>query len=54
MLRGMHPGIDLATTDPTPVQLDGDEFGEARQVTTRVVAGGLLLAMPAGHNVASL
>ena len=47
-------GIDLATNNPTPVQLDGDEFGEARQVTTRVVAGGLLLAMPAGHDVSRL
>ncbi|BDV31992.1 diacylglycerol/lipid kinase family protein [Microbacterium terricola] len=47
-------GIDLAATEPRPVQLDGDEFGEAREVTTRVVAGGLLLAMPSGHDVSRL
>jgi diacylglycerol kinase family enzyme len=32
--------------------LDGDEFGEAVQVTTRVEAGGLIVAVPKGHPVA--
>jgi diacylglycerol kinase family enzyme len=36
------------------VQLDGDEFGEATRMTCRVVEGGLLIALPAGHPVANL
>jgi hypothetical protein len=36
------------------VQLDGDEFGEALRIHTRVVAGGLLVAVPKGHAVERL
>ncbi|ALJ18929.1 diacylglycerol/lipid kinase family protein [Microbacterium sp. No. 7] len=44
-------GIDIAAAEPRPVQLDGDEFGEATHVAVRVVAGGLLIAVPRGHRV---
>jgi len=47
-------GIDLATQDPQPVQLDGDEFGLAVRMRCRVVAGGLLTKVPKGHNVSTL
>ncbi|WP_424449027.1 diacylglycerol/lipid kinase family protein [Microbacterium arborescens] len=45
------PGMELAPQDPHPVQLDGDEFGEASHVTTRVEAGGLIVAVPTGHTL---
>jgi diacylglycerol kinase (ATP) len=44
-------GIDFAADEAHPVQLDGDEFGEATHVAVRVVAGGLTLAIPAGHSI---
>ena len=40
---------EAAATAPTPVQIDGDEFGEAVRMVCRVDAGALLLALPAGH-----
>jgi diacylglycerol kinase family enzyme len=43
-------GIDVAAIEPKPVQLDGDEFGEATRITTRVGAGDLLIAVPSGHD----
>ena len=43
------PGVDLAPQEPHPVQLDGDEFGEATHVTTRVDAGSLIVALPKDH-----
>jgi diacylglycerol kinase family enzyme len=43
--------VEAATTAPIPVQIDGDEFGEAVRVTCRVDAGALLLALPAGHPI---
>lgn len=43
------PGVDLAPQEPHPVQLDGDEFGDATHVSTRVDAGGLIVALPKGH-----
>ncbi|MFB9657089.1 diacylglycerol/lipid kinase family protein [Microbacterium imperiale] len=45
------PGVELAPQDPHPVQLDGDEFGEATHVSTRVEAGGLIIAVPEGHTL---
>ena len=45
-------GIDIGTTDPRPVQLDGDEFGEATHVRVRLAAGGLRIAIPRGHSIA--
>ncbi|WP_431797039.1 diacylglycerol kinase family protein [Microbacterium kunmingense] len=50
--RGL--GVDLATSEPHPVQLDGDEFGEAAQVRVRLEPASLLLALPRGHKVEGL
>jgi diacylglycerol kinase (ATP) len=47
-------GIEIATSDATPVQLDGDEFGEAVHVRTRVDAGALLITVPNGHDTTGL
>lgn len=43
------PALDLAPAGAQPVQLDGDEFGEAVHVHTRVEPGALLVAVPVGH-----
>ncbi|AKV87505.1 MULTISPECIES: diacylglycerol kinase family protein [unclassified Microbacterium] len=45
---------EAAVTSPTPIELDGDEFGTAVRITCRVDPGALLLALPADHPVASL
>ncbi|MBO9625221.1 MAG: NAD(+)/NADH kinase [Microbacterium sp.] len=45
---------EAAATDPIPVELDGDEFGEAVRMTCRVDEGALLVALPAGHPVQSI
>ena len=47
-------GIDVASDEAHPVQLDGDEFGEAVEVRARVEPGHLLIAVPRGHNVSGL
>lgn len=47
-------GVDVAAERAQPVQLDGDEFGEAVRVNTRISAGGLIVAVPAGHAVSRL
>jgi diacylglycerol kinase (ATP) len=47
-------GIELATSQAQPVQLDGDEFGEAVHVRTRVDPGALLIAVPSGHDITGL
>ncbi|MEX0160162.1 MULTISPECIES: diacylglycerol/lipid kinase family protein [unclassified Microbacterium] len=44
---------EAAVTAPTPIELDGDEFGTAVRITCRVDPGALLLALPADHPVAS-
>ena len=46
-LRGRD--ADAATTEPAPVELDGDEFGEAVRIHCRIDPGALLVAVPAGH-----
>ncbi|MEZ5213753.1 MAG: diacylglycerol kinase family protein [Microbacterium sp.] len=43
------PGIELAASEAHPVQLDGDEFGEATAVSVRIEEGALRLAVPKGH-----
>ena len=48
---GRGAGIDVATSSPQHVQLDGDEFGEAVHVTCRVEAGGLVVSVPKGHAI---
>ncbi|WP_336630918.1 MULTISPECIES: diacylglycerol/lipid kinase family protein [unclassified Microbacterium] len=47
-------GIELAASGPQPVQLDGDEFGEATAASVRIHAGGLELAVPRGHTSSNL
>ena len=47
-------GVELAAAAAQPIQLDGDEFGEATAVSARVDAGALRLAVPAGHTVPGL
>lgn len=42
-------GIQIAAGVATPVQLDGDEFGEATAVDVRIHAGALRIAVPTGH-----
>lgn len=42
-------GIDLAAESPQPVELDGDEFGEASHIAVRVAPGALLVRVPEGH-----
>lgn len=48
------PGIEVAASEAHPVQLDGDEFGEATALSVRVEAGSLQLAVPAGHTSPNL
>lgn len=47
-------GIEIAAAEARPVQLDGDEFGEARHVAVRVAAASLLVTVPKGHDVSGL
>lgn len=42
---------EAAAPAPTPIELDGDEFGAAVRVTCRADPGALLLALPTGHPV---
>lgn len=42
-------GIEIAAKDPQPIQLDGDEFGEGRQVRITVEASALRVVVPHGH-----
>lgn len=51
-LRGQS--AEAAATAPTPIELDGDEFGLAVRVRCRIAPGALLLALPLGHSVAGL
>jgi len=48
-LRGR--AIETAGIEPTPIELDGDEFGKATRIRCRVDPGALLLALPEGHRV---
>jgi len=47
-------GIDIAASESKPVQLDGDEFGEAVHVATRVAHGALVVRVPKGHDISDL
>ena len=46
-LRGQ--AAETASTAPTPIELDGDEFGLAVRIRCRVAPGALVLALPEGH-----
>lgn len=50
--RGL--AAEAAASRPIPIELDGDEFGEAERITCRVDAGALLLALPVGHPIDAL
>lgn len=41
--------MEAAVGHPQPVELDGDEMGIATHMSGRIVAGGLLVRVPAGH-----
>ncbi|MEV8250256.1 diacylglycerol kinase family protein [Microbacterium sp. NPDC076768] len=45
---------EAAAPRPVPVELDGDEFGEAVRITCWADPGALLLALPQGHPVQAL
>lgn len=47
-------GIETATPSPQPVELDGDQFGEAIRMDCTVHRGGLIAAVPRGHPTAAL
>jgi len=54
VLYARGPGIDIAAQEARPVQLDGDEFGEAVSVRARVSPGSLLVVVPDGHTTHGL
>lgn len=43
--------VDVAADAPHPVQLDGDEFGEARTLRCHVEKGALIVRVPRGHSL---
>ncbi|MFE6995926.1 diacylglycerol/lipid kinase family protein [Microbacterium sp. NPDC057659] len=47
-LRGAT--AEAAMTEPTSIELDGDEFGEAVRIRCRIDQGGLLLVLPEQHD----
>lgn len=54
VLYSRGAGIELAAQEAQPVQLDGDEFGEALSVKTRVEPSSLLVVVPKGHTTGDL
>ena len=46
--------FDAATRPAQPVQIDGDEFGEAVRMHCRLEVGGLLASVPEGHDTSGL
>jgi len=48
------PSVETATTPAQPIELDGDEFGDAVRIVCRIEHGGLVLAVPAGHKTSAL
>jgi diacylglycerol kinase (ATP) len=51
-LRGV--GIETATSPAQPIELDGDEFGEATRIRCEVEPGALLAVVPRGHRTAGI
>lgn len=47
-------GIELATSPAQPIELDGDEFGEAVRIRCTIQAGGLRVVVPDGHDTSRL
>lgn len=46
--------MEVAAAEPHPVQLDGDEFGEAVRIVSRIDAGALRVTVPTGHDLSRL
>ncbi|QEW00939.1 sphingosine kinase [Microbacterium caowuchunii] len=46
--------LDIASAGPQPVQLDGDEFGEAVHIIARIEPGALTITVPTGHDISDL
>lgn len=47
--RGL--AAEAAASQPVPIELDGDEFGEGQRIICRIDPGALLLALPEGHPI---
>ncbi|MDN3494861.1 diacylglycerol kinase family protein [Planococcus sp. APC 4015] len=54
VLYSRGSGIEIGAASPHPVQLDGDEYGEAVEVRVRVDAAALAVAVPRGHDLSGL
>lgn len=54
VLYARGTGLDVGTVPAQPVQLDGDEFGEAVHLRFRVVEGALITMVPKGHDTTTL
>jgi len=46
--------VEAAVETPQPVELDGDEFGEAVRLRCSILPGGLLISLPSGHDLSRL
>ena len=46
-------GIELATSPAQPIELDGDELGEAVRVRCTIEQGGLSIVVPEGHDTSN-
>ena len=47
-------GIELATSPGQPIELDGDEFGDAVRIRCTIDQGGLTIVIPEGHDTSNL
>lgn len=46
--------IELATSPGQPIELDGDEFGDAVRIRCTIEKGGLSIVVPEGHDTSDL
>ena len=46
-------GIELATSPAQPIELDGDELGEAVRIRCTIEQGGLSIVVPEGHDTSN-
>ncbi len=46
--------IELATSPAQPIELDGDEFGEAVRIRCTIEQGALTIVVPEGHDTSNL
>ncbi|HYI51192.1 MAG TPA: diacylglycerol kinase family protein [Microbacterium sp.] len=54
VLYARGKGLDVATSLAQPVQLDGDQFGDAVHMRCRVVEGGVIIMLPRGHDTSRI